>query len=128
MQVPVVMTTPLGQKILPVAIPSATPSPSSVTTSTGPNTPKVLIQTVPAVENSDKIMLQLADKIITITPITLTLPPGTGSALSHTHSPGPTSQLPVQIHVQSDSHTTHTRPTQQEVETHTLEVTSHTHS
>lgn len=122
MQVPVVMTTPLGQKIAPVAIPTATSPPSSVTTATGASSPKVLIQTVPAVENNDKITLQLA-KIITITPITLALPPGTGPAHSN-----PTTQLPVQIHVQSDSHTTHTEPTQQEVEAHTQEVTPHTHS
>ncbi|XP_060772787.1 ETS-related transcription factor Elf-2b isoform X2 [Neoarius graeffei] len=122
MQVPVVMTTPLGQKIAPVAIPTATSPPSSVTTATGASSPKVLIQTVPAVENNDKITLQLA-KIITITPITLALPPGTGPAHSN-----PTTQLPVQIHVQSDGHTTHTEPTQQEVEGHTQEVTPHTHS
>ncbi|XP_053475399.1 ETS-related transcription factor Elf-2b isoform X1 [Ictalurus furcatus] len=126
MQVPVVMTTPLGQKISPVAISTATPPPSSVTTVTGASTPKVLIQTVPAMENSDKITLQLA-KIITITPITLALPPGTGPAHSHPHSSAPTTRLPVQIHVQSDSHMTHTEPTQ-EVEGHTQEVTAYTHS
>ncbi|XP_046698958.1 ETS-related transcription factor Elf-2b isoform X2 [Silurus meridionalis] len=124
MQVPVVMTTPLGQKISPVTISTATSPPSSVTTATGASTPKVLIQTVPAVESSDKITLQLA-KIITITPITLALPPGTGSA--HPHSPTPSPQLPVHIHVQSDNHTTHTDPTQQEVERHT-HVIAHTHS
>lgn len=127
MQVPVVMTTPLGQKISPVAIPTATPPPSSVTTTTGSSTQKVLIQTVPAVENSDKITLQLA-KIITITPITLALPPGTGPAHSQPQGSTPTGQVPVQIHAQSDSHTAHIEPTQQEVEAHTQEVTSHTHS
>ncbi|XP_058241179.1 ETS-related transcription factor Elf-2b isoform X2 [Hemibagrus wyckioides] len=127
MQVPVVMTTPLGQKISPVAMPTASPPPSSVTTATGASTSKVLIQTVPAVENSDKITLQLA-KIITITPITLALPPGTDPAHSHTHSSAPTTQLPVQIHIQSDSHMTHTELLQQEVEAHTQEVTAYTHS
>lgn len=127
MQVPVVMTTPLGQKLSPVSIPTATSPPSSITTATGASTPKVLIQTVPAVENSDKIMLQLA-KIVTITPITLTLPPGTAPTHSHLHSPAPTTQLPVQIHIHSDGHMTHTEPVQQEVEAHTQEVTALTHS
>lgn len=74
MQVPVVMTTSLGQKISTVAVPSANSSifatataPSSVTTPTGISAPapKVLIQTVPAAENGEKITVQLA-KIITI--------------------------------------------------------------
>ncbi|KAM9450108.1 ETS-related transcription factor Elf-2b isoform 2-T3 [Clarias gariepinus] len=124
MQVPVVMTTPLGQKISPVAIPTANSPTSSVTTATGASPPKVLIQTV---ENNDKITLQLA-KIITITPITLALPPGTGSAHPHPQSPAHSTQLPVQIHVQSDSHTTHTEPRPQQAEAHTQEVTAHTHS
>lgn len=127
MQVPVVMTTPLGQKISPVALSAATPPPSSVSTTTGASTPKVLFQTLPAMENSDKITLQLA-KIITITPITLALPPGTGSAHSNTHSSSPTTQLPVQIRVHSDSHMTHTEPKLQEVEVHTQEITAHSHS
>lgn len=75
MQVPVVMTTALGQKISTVAVPSHNPSllttaPTSIATVTGTNAPKVLIQTVPTMmpataENGDKITVQLA-KIITI--------------------------------------------------------------
>ncbi|XP_030643931.1 ETS-related transcription factor Elf-2b isoform X2 [Chanos chanos] len=75
MQVPVVMTTSLGQKISTVAVQSANPSllttaPTSVGTATGANAPKVLIQTMPTMvpataENGDKITVQLA-KIITI--------------------------------------------------------------
>ncbi|XP_062376511.1 ETS-related transcription factor Elf-2b isoform X2 [Sardina pilchardus] len=75
MQVPVVMTTALGQKISTVAMPSHNPSlftsaPTSIATMTGTNAPKVLIQTVPTMmpataENGDKITVQLA-KIITI--------------------------------------------------------------
>lgn len=75
MQVPVVMTTALGQKISTVAVPSHNPSllttaPTSIATVTGSNAPKVLIQTVPTMmpataENGDKITVQLA-KIITI--------------------------------------------------------------
>ncbi|GAA6090381.1 ETS-related transcription factor Elf-2b isoform X1 [Tachysurus ichikawai] len=127
MQVPVVLTTPLGQKISSVAMPTATPPSSSVTTATGASTSKVLIQTVPTVENSEKITLQLA-KIITITPLTLALPSGTDPTHSHTHSSVHSSQLPVHIHIQSDSHMTHTELTQQEVEAHTQEVTAHMHS
>lgn len=75
MQVPVVMTTALGQKISTVAVSSHNPSllttaPTSIATVTGTNAPKVLIQTVPTMmpataENGDKITVQLA-KIITI--------------------------------------------------------------
>ncbi|KAL2097433.1 hypothetical protein ACEWY4_006640 [Coilia grayii] len=75
MQVPVVMTTALGQKISTVAVPSHNPSllttaPTSIATVTGTNAPKVLIQTVPTMmpataENGNKITVQLA-KIITI--------------------------------------------------------------
>ncbi|XP_028834245.1 ETS-related transcription factor Elf-2b isoform X2 [Denticeps clupeoides] len=75
MQVPVVMTTSLGQKISTVAVQSPNPSllttaPTSIATGTGTNAPKVLIQTVPTMvpataENGDKITVQLA-KIITI--------------------------------------------------------------
>lgn len=75
MQVPVVMTTALGQKISTVAVPSHNPSllttaPTSIATVGGTNAPKVLIQTVPTMmpataENGDKITVQLA-KIITI--------------------------------------------------------------
>ncbi|KAG9259689.1 ETS-related transcription factor Elf-2-like isoform X1 [Astyanax mexicanus] len=80
MQVPVVMTTSLGQKISAVAVPSANPQlltaatvPTSVTTVTGGSAPpqKVLIQTVPAMENGEKITVQLA-KIITIPTAQLT--------------------------------------------------------
>ncbi|RXM30047.1 ETS-related transcription factor Elf-2 [Acipenser ruthenus] len=70
MQVPVVMTTSLGQKISTMAVQSAG---SSVLTNTSPttgNAPKVVIQTIPTMmpataENGDKITVQLA-KIITI--------------------------------------------------------------
>ncbi|XP_069046021.1 ETS-related transcription factor Elf-2a isoform X2 [Lepisosteus oculatus] len=70
MQVPVVMTTSLGQKISTMAVQSAG---SSVLTNTSPSTasaPKVVIQTIPTMmpataENGDKITVQLA-KIITI--------------------------------------------------------------
>ncbi|XP_063075657.1 ETS-related transcription factor Elf-2b isoform X2 [Engraulis encrasicolus] len=75
MQVPVVMTTALGQKISTVAVPSHNPSlftsaPTSIATMTGTNAPKVLFQTVPTMmpataENGNKITVQLA-KIITI--------------------------------------------------------------
>lgn len=75
MQVPVVMTTALGQKISTVAVQSHNPSvlttaPTSLATVSGTNTQKVLIQTVPTMmpataENGDKITVQLA-KIITI--------------------------------------------------------------
>ncbi|KAL7856369.1 hypothetical protein AOLI_G00199730 [Acnodon oligacanthus] len=80
MQVPVVMTTSLGQKISTVAVPSANPpllttatSPTSVATASGGSGPaqKVLIQTVPAMENGEKITVQLA-KIITIPTAQLT--------------------------------------------------------
>lgn len=111
MQVPVVMTTPLGQKIAPVAVPSANSSSTGIPAVTGSSAPKVLIQTVPT-SNSDKITLQLA-KIITITPITLTLPPGTGPTLPHAQSPAPApATLPVQLHIQSkaDGQTTHSQP------------------
>ncbi|XP_036372985.1 ETS-related transcription factor Elf-2-like isoform X1 [Megalops cyprinoides] len=72
MQVPVVMTTSLGQKISTVAVQSGS-SPLLTNTSpvaTGGTVPKVLIQTIPTVvpataENGDKITVQLA-KIITI--------------------------------------------------------------
>ncbi|XP_012692427.1 ETS-related transcription factor Elf-2b isoform X2 [Clupea harengus] len=75
MQVPVVMTTSLGQKFSTVTVPShnaslLTTAPTSIATMTGTNAPKVLIQTVPTMmpataENGDKITVQLA-KIITI--------------------------------------------------------------
>ncbi|XP_017541393.1 ETS-related transcription factor Elf-2b isoform X2 [Pygocentrus nattereri] len=80
MQVPVVMTTSLGQKISTVAVPSANPpllttatSPTSIATASGGPAPaqKVLIQTVPAMENGEKITVQLA-KIITIPTAQLT--------------------------------------------------------
>lgn len=66
MQVPVVMTTSLGQKISTVAVQSSN---SPVTTSSGGAT-KVVLQTIPTVvpavaENGEKITVQLA-KIITI--------------------------------------------------------------
>ncbi|XP_018593429.1 ETS-related transcription factor Elf-2b isoform X1 [Scleropages formosus] len=68
MQVPVVMTTSLGQKISTVAVQS-TGSPVLTNTSGGA-TPKVVLQTIPTVmpavaENGEKITVQLA-KIITI--------------------------------------------------------------
>ncbi|KAJ8411041.1 hypothetical protein AAFF_G00180760 [Aldrovandia affinis] len=70
MQVPVVMTTSLGQKISTMAVHSAG---QTILTNTGPvgaGGPKVLIQTIPTMmpataENGDKITVQLA-KIITI--------------------------------------------------------------
>ncbi|XP_066576236.1 ETS-related transcription factor Elf-2 isoform X2 [Amia ocellicauda] len=70
MQVPVVMTTSLGQKISTMAVQSAG---SQVLTNSSPTTgtaPKVVIQTIPTMmpataENGDKITVQLA-KIITI--------------------------------------------------------------
>ncbi|XP_076868966.1 ETS-related transcription factor Elf-2b isoform X2 [Brachyhypopomus gauderio] len=70
MQVPVVMTTSLGQKISTVAVPSVNPpllttAPTGVGAGPGASGPKVLIQTVPAVENGEKVTVQLA-KIITI--------------------------------------------------------------
>lgn len=75
MQVPVVMTNSLGQKISTMAVQSANPSilttaPTSTGTGTVGNAPKVLIQTMPTMvpataENGDKITVQLA-KIITI--------------------------------------------------------------
>ncbi|XP_051557921.1 ETS-related transcription factor Elf-2-like isoform X2 [Myxocyprinus asiaticus] len=75
MQVPVVMTNSLGQKISTVAVQSANPSlfttaPTNTGTGPGANAPKVLIQTMPTMvpataENGDKITVQLA-KIITI--------------------------------------------------------------
>uniref|UniRef100_A0A8C1V6P0 E74-like factor 2b (ets domain transcription factor) n=1 Tax=Cyprinus carpio TaxID=7962 RepID=A0A8C1V6P0_CYPCA len=75
MQVPVVMTNSLGQKISTVAVQSANPSllttaPTNTGSATGANAPKVLIQTMPTMvpataENGDKITVQLA-KIITI--------------------------------------------------------------
>ncbi|XP_056317453.1 ETS-related transcription factor Elf-2b isoform X1 [Danio aesculapii] len=75
MQVPVVMTNSLGQKISTVAVQSANPSllttaPTNTGSPTGTNAPKVLIQTMPTMvpataENGDKITVQLA-KIITI--------------------------------------------------------------
>ncbi|XP_036439576.1 ETS-related transcription factor Elf-2b isoform X1 [Colossoma macropomum] len=80
MQVPVVMTTSLGQKISTVTVPSANPpllttatAPTSVATASGGSAPaqKVLIQTVPAMENGEKITVQLA-KIITIPTAQLT--------------------------------------------------------
>ncbi|XP_052401277.1 ETS-related transcription factor Elf-2 isoform X1 [Carassius gibelio] len=75
MQVPVVMTNSLGQKISTVAVQSAnsslfTTAPTNTGSGTGANAPKVLIQTMPTMvpataENGDKITVQLA-KIITI--------------------------------------------------------------
>ncbi|KAA0722490.1 ETS-related transcription factor [Triplophysa tibetana] len=75
MQVPVVMTNSLGQKISTMAVQSANPSifttaPTNAGTGTGRNAPKVLFQTIPTMmpataENGDKITVQLA-KIITI--------------------------------------------------------------
>ncbi|XP_042572714.1 ETS-related transcription factor Elf-2b isoform X1 [Cyprinus carpio] len=75
MQVPVVMTNSLGQKISTVAVQSAnsslfTTAPTNTGSATGANAPKVLIQTMPTMvpataENGDKITVQLA-KIITI--------------------------------------------------------------
>ncbi|XP_051983349.1 ETS-related transcription factor Elf-2-like isoform X2 [Xyrauchen texanus] len=75
MQVPVVMTNSLGQKISTVAVQSANPSlfttaPTNTGTGPGTNAPKVLFQTMPTMvpataENGDKITVQLA-KIITI--------------------------------------------------------------
>ncbi|XP_062864590.1 ETS-related transcription factor Elf-2b isoform X2 [Trichomycterus rosablanca] len=119
MQVPVVMTTPLGQKIAPVAVPAATSPSIGIPTLTGSSAPKVLIQTVPTLENRDKITLQLA-KIITITPITLALPPGTNPA-------SVSATLPVQLHIQSkaDGQTKHlqTKPVHQEGGTRAHEAT-----
>ncbi|XP_035275631.1 ETS-related transcription factor Elf-2b isoform X2 [Anguilla anguilla] len=71
MQVPVVMTTSLGQKISTMAVHSG--SPALLTSSGhmgGGGAPKVLIQTIPTMmpataENGEKITVQLA-KIITI--------------------------------------------------------------
>ncbi|XP_035385926.1 ETS-related transcription factor Elf-2b isoform X1 [Electrophorus electricus] len=76
MQVPVVMTTSLGQKISTVAVPSVNPpllttAPTSVATATGSSAAKVLIQTVPAVESGEKVTVQLA-KFITIPAAQLT--------------------------------------------------------
>lgn len=81
MQVPVVMTNSLGQKISTVAVQSANPSlfttaPTSTGSATGMNAPKVLIQTMPTMvpataENGDRITVQLA-KIITIPATQLT--------------------------------------------------------
>ncbi|XP_072554026.1 ETS-related transcription factor Elf-2-like isoform X2 [Paramormyrops kingsleyae] len=71
MQVPVVMTTSLGQKISTVAVHSCSPPLLTSTSSTsGPAAPKVVIQTIPAMvpataDNGDKVTVQLA-KIITI--------------------------------------------------------------
>ncbi|XP_059409719.1 ETS-related transcription factor Elf-2-like isoform X2 [Carassius carassius] len=75
MQVPVVMTNSLGQKISTVAVQSAnsslfTTAPTNTGSATCANVPKVLIQTMPTMvpataENGDKITVQLA-KIITI--------------------------------------------------------------
>ncbi|XP_051560840.1 ETS-related transcription factor Elf-2-like isoform X2 [Myxocyprinus asiaticus] len=75
MQVPVVMTNSLGQKISTVAVQTASPSlfttaPTNTGTGPGANAPKVLIQTMPTMvpataENGDKFTVQLA-KIITI--------------------------------------------------------------
>lgn len=75
MQVPVVMTNSLGQKISTMTVQSANPSilttaPTNTGTGAGGNAPKVLIQTMPTMvpataENGDKITVQLA-KIITI--------------------------------------------------------------
>ncbi|KAL4640272.1 ETS-related transcription factor Elf-2-like isoform X1 [Arapaima gigas] len=68
MQVPVVMTTSLGQKISTLAVQSTRSSVLSNTS--GGVTPKVVLQTIPTVmpavaENGEKITVQLA-KIITI--------------------------------------------------------------
>lgn len=81
MQVPVVMTNSLGQKISTVAVQSAnsslfTTAPTNTGSATGANAPKVLIQTMPTMvpataENGDKITFQLA-KIITIPATQLT--------------------------------------------------------
>ncbi|XP_050961882.1 ETS-related transcription factor Elf-2b isoform X1 [Labeo rohita] len=81
MQVPVVMTNSLGQKISTVAVQSANPSllttaPTNTGSGAGANAPKVLIQTMPTMvpataENGDKITVQLA-KIITIPATQLT--------------------------------------------------------
>ncbi|XP_067261428.1 ETS-related transcription factor Elf-2b isoform X2 [Chanodichthys erythropterus] len=81
MQVPVVMTNSLGQKISTVAVQSANPSlfttaPTNAGSPTGVNAPKVLIQTMPTMvpataENGDRITVQLA-KIITIPATQLT--------------------------------------------------------
>ncbi|XDV14726.1 hypothetical protein PO909_014927 [Leuciscus waleckii] len=81
MQVPVVMTNSLGQKISTVAVQSANPSlfttaPTNTGSATGMNAPKVLIQTMPTMvpataENGDRITVQLA-KIITIPATQLT--------------------------------------------------------
>ncbi|KAF4118954.1 hypothetical protein G5714_001005 [Onychostoma macrolepis] len=81
MQVPVVMTNSLGQKISTVAVQSAnssifTTAPTNTGSATGANAPKVLIQTMPTMvpataENGDKITVQLA-KIITIPATQLT--------------------------------------------------------
>lgn len=81
MQVPVVMTNSLGQKISTVAVQSANPSlfttaPTNTGSATGVNAPKVLIQTMPTMvpataENGDRITVQLA-KIITIPATQLT--------------------------------------------------------
>ncbi|NP_954689.1 ETS-related transcription factor Elf-2b [Danio rerio] len=81
MQVPVVMTNSLGQKISTVAVQSTNPSllttaPTNTGSPTGTNAPKVLIQTMPTMvpataENGDKITVQLA-KIITIPATQLT--------------------------------------------------------
>ncbi|XP_043095687.1 ETS-related transcription factor Elf-2b isoform X4 [Puntigrus tetrazona] len=81
MQVPVVMTNSLGQKISTVAMQSAnsslfTTAPTNTGSAAGANAPKVLIQTMPTMvpataENGDKITVQLA-KIITIPATQLT--------------------------------------------------------
>ncbi|KTG44151.1 hypothetical protein cypCar_00026473 [Cyprinus carpio] len=81
MQMPVVMTNSLGQKISTVAVQSTNPSllttaPTNTGSATGANAPKVLIQTIPTMvpataENGDKITVQLA-KIITIPATQLT--------------------------------------------------------
>ncbi|XP_042579610.1 ETS-related transcription factor Elf-2-like isoform X1 [Cyprinus carpio] len=81
MQMPVVMTNSLGQKISTVAVQSTNPSllttaPTNTGSATGANAPKVLIQTMPTMvpataENGDKITVQLA-KIITIPATQLT--------------------------------------------------------
>ncbi|KAI1883737.1 hypothetical protein AGOR_G00234630 [Albula goreensis] len=73
MQVPVVMTTSLGQKISTVAVhPTGTPVLTSASPAPGntASAPKVVIQTIPTMmpataENGEKITVQLA-KIITI--------------------------------------------------------------
>uniref|UniRef100_A0A8C1QIP8 E74-like factor 2b (ets domain transcription factor) n=1 Tax=Cyprinus carpio TaxID=7962 RepID=A0A8C1QIP8_CYPCA len=99
MQVPVVMTNSLGQKISTVAVQSAnsslfTTAPTNTGSATGANAPKVLIQTMPTMvpataENGDKITVQLA-KIITIpasqlTQCQLQAKPGTPTAFLHSH-------------------------------------------